>query len=121
MDENEGNNGSQEEGTKNKQALKAFGSIRGQMKENKERFEYIKIPLDFRTQFEIDRKMQPGTSLYASRELNDEIRILFLLRQNEFVKEKCEERIKEYEIKMKRKIHSYGHACVKIIEQELQE
>ena len=61
--------------------MNAINEYRGKLDHQKERFPDIKIPQEFRTKYEMQMKMQPGTSLFAGDTINDEIRILYLQKK----------------------------------------
>ena len=59
--------------------------------------------------------MKPGSSKFAGPQLNDEIRIKFLQEKLKNMEENLEQKMREHEIRLKMRIHSYGRACLDLI------
>lgn len=104
-----------------KQAKMAMiNNYRKVLDDEKERFPDIKVSEQFRAEFEMERGMKAGSSIFSGITLNDEIRILYLQRCLENMESTQERKMREHEIRLKGRIYNYGRACVEMIEKDLQ-
>jgi len=63
--------------------------------------------------------MKPGTSLFSGPILNDEIRITYLQKRLISLEENMDRKMREHEIRLKSRIHSYGRAFLEMIQTTL--
>lgn len=90
------------------------------LEDENQRFPEIKVPEEFRVEIEIEKDLKPGSSHFMGIQLNDEIRIRYLQKTLEKLESTQERRMREHEIRLKNRIHSYGKMCVEMIEKDLQ-
>lgn len=105
--------------TRQEQRIQEVRDVQSEVRADIDAYPELKVPLEFVSKFEHDKKMNAGAVLYARREVQDEMRIRYLQRSLASLEECRERDMKDVELKLRSKMHVYVKECLEQITHEL--
>jgi len=95
--------------------MQVISQYRGEIKNDKDRYIDIIVPIEFKARMEMEEGLQPGSSAFAGNEFNDKVRIRWLQKQTQALMEMNEKEMKEHTIRVQHRMNSYVKECIRMV------